>query len=102
MAEDYVRWTAVTQLPVDDEQRESLEETISEWKRGCQLAADMAWGTCNAKSDVQPLAYDDVRERIRPWELALDSRHSPSHRSHKRPPPPPVQGQDQSMFMHPQ
>jgi putative transposase len=22
----------------------------------------MAWGTCNAKSDVQPLAYEDVRE----------------------------------------
>jgi hypothetical protein len=23
----------------------------------------MAWGKCNAKSDVQPLAYDDVRDK---------------------------------------
>ena len=62
MADDYVRRTAITRLSVDGEQRELLEETISEWKRGCQLATDMAWGKCNAKSDVQPLAYDDVRE----------------------------------------
>ena len=62
MADDYVRRTAITRLSVDDEQRELLEETISEWKRGCQLATDMAWGKCNAKSDVQPLAYDNVRE----------------------------------------
>ncbi|PSP49017.1 transposase [Halobacteriales archaeon QH_7_69_31] len=62
MADDYVRRTAITRLAVDDEQRQLLEKTISEWKRGCQLAADIAWDTCNAKSDVQPLAYDDVRE----------------------------------------
>ncbi|MDQ2056222.1 transposase [Halobellus sp. H-GB7] len=62
MADDYVRRTAITRLEVTDEQRDFLEETISEWKRGCQLATDMAWNVCNAKSDVQPLAYDDVRE----------------------------------------
>ena len=62
MADDYVRRTAITRLSVDGEQRGLLEETIAEWKRGCQLATDMAWGRCNAKSDVQPLAYDDVRE----------------------------------------
>ena len=62
MADDYVRRTAITRLSVDDEQRELLEETITEWKRGCQLATDLAWGQCNAKSDVQPLAYDSVRE----------------------------------------
>ncbi|WP_224448279.1 RNA-guided endonuclease InsQ/TnpB family protein [Haloprofundus salilacus] len=62
MADDYVRRTAITRLEVTDEQRDPLKETISEWKRGCQLATDMAWGKCNAKSDVQPLAYDDVRE----------------------------------------
>ncbi|QAU12183.1 transposase [Halorubrum sp. BOL3-1] len=62
MADDYVRRTAITRLEVTDEQRDLLEETISEWKRGCQLATDMAWDKCNAKSDVQPLAYDDVRE----------------------------------------
>ncbi|TKX75845.1 transposase [Halorubrum sp. GN11_10-6_MGM] len=71
MADDYVRRTAITRLSVDDEQRELLEETISEWKRGCQLATDMAWGKCNAKSDVQPLAYDDVRE-----QTDLGSQHA--------------------------
>ena len=62
MAEDYVRRTAITRLEITDEQRHLLEETISEWKHGCQIATDMAWGTYNTKSDVQPLAYDDVRE----------------------------------------
>ena len=71
MAEDYVRRTAITRLSVDDEQRQLLEETISEWKRGCQIATDMAWGTCNAKSDVQPLAYDAVRE-----DTDLGSQHA--------------------------
>ncbi|KAB7513731.1 transposase, partial [Halosegnis rubeus] len=54
MADDYVRRTAITRLEVTDEQRDLLEETITEWKRGCQIATDMAWGECNAKSDVQP------------------------------------------------
>ncbi|WP_332900399.1 RNA-guided endonuclease InsQ/TnpB family protein [Haladaptatus sp. CMSO5] len=71
MADDYVRRTAITRLEVTDEQRNLLEDTISEWKRGCQLATDMAWGTCNAKSDVQPLAYDDVRENT-----GLGSQHA--------------------------
>jgi IS605 OrfB family transposase len=62
VADDYVRRTAITRLEVTDEQRDLLEETITEWKRGCQIATDMAWGECNAKSDVQPLAYDTVRE----------------------------------------
>jgi IS605 OrfB family transposase len=63
VADDYVRRTAITRLSVDGEQRKLLEETISEWRRGCQIATDMAWGKCNAKSDVQPLAYDDVRDK---------------------------------------
>ncbi|MFC7130081.1 RNA-guided endonuclease InsQ/TnpB family protein [Haloferax chudinovii] len=66
-----MRRTAITRLSVDGEQRELLEETISEWKRGCQIATDMAWGRCNAKSDVQPLAYDDVREHT-----GLGSQHA--------------------------
>ena len=57
-----MRRTAITRLEVTDEQRDLLEDTISEWKHGCQIATDMAWGKYNAKSDVQPLAYDDVRE----------------------------------------
>ncbi len=62
VADDYVRRTAITRLEVTDEQRDLLEETISEWRRGCQIATDMAWGKYNTKRDVQPLAYDDVRE----------------------------------------
>ena len=71
MADDYVRRTAITRLEVTDEQRELLEETITAWKRGCQIATDMAWGKCNAKSDVQPLAYDTVRE-----QTDLGSQHA--------------------------
>ncbi|QZP38267.1 RNA-guided endonuclease InsQ/TnpB family protein [Halobaculum magnesiiphilum] len=71
MADDYVRRTAITRLSVNGRQRTLLEETISEWKRGCQLATDMAWGKCNAKSDVQPLAYDDVRD-----QTDLGSQHA--------------------------
>lgn len=71
MAEEYVRRTAITRLSVDDEQRELLEATISEWKRGCQIATDMAWETCHAKGDVQSLAYDSLRERT-----VLGSQHA--------------------------
>ncbi|GAA0287240.1 RNA-guided endonuclease InsQ/TnpB family protein [Halobacterium noricense] len=71
MASDYVRRTAITRLSVDDEQRELLEETITEWRRGCQIATDMAWEKCRAKRDVQSLAYDSVRE-----ETALGSQHA--------------------------
>ncbi|NHN46460.1 IS200/IS605 family element transposase accessory protein TnpB [Halostella sp. JP-L12] len=71
MADDYVHRTAITRLEVTDEQRDLLEDTISEWKRGCQIATDMAWGKCNAKSDVQPLAYDTVRE-----DTDLGSQHA--------------------------
>jgi IS605 OrfB family transposase len=71
VVDDYVRRTAITRLKLTDEQRDLLEETISEWKRGCQLATEMAWGKCNTRSDVQPLAYDDVRE-----QTALGSQHA--------------------------
>ena len=71
MADDYVRRTAITRLSVNEEQRALLEKTITEWKRGCQLATDKAWGKCNTKSDVQPLAYDAVRD-----ETDLGSQHA--------------------------
>jgi IS605 OrfB family transposase len=64
-------FTVAATLRVSEEQRELLEETISEWKRGCQIATDMAWGKCNAKSDVQPLAYDTVRD-----DTDLGSQHA--------------------------
>jgi len=71
VVDDYVRRTAITRLSVDGEQRDLLEDTISEWKRGCQIATNLAWGQCNTKSDVQPLAYDSVRE-----ETDLGSQHA--------------------------
>ena len=71
MADDYVRRTAITRLEVTDEQRGLLEKTISEWKRGCQIATDIAWKKCNSKIDIQPLAYDDLRE-----QTALCSQHA--------------------------
>jgi hypothetical protein len=71
VVDEYVRRTAITRLLIDDEQRELLEETLSEWKRGRQLATDMAWGKCNAESDVQPFAYADVREHTN-----LGSQHA--------------------------
>ncbi|WP_181686429.1 RNA-guided endonuclease InsQ/TnpB family protein [Halorhabdus salina] len=71
MADDYVRRTSITRLAVDDEQRELLEETITEWKRGCQIATDMAWEVCQTKSAVQSLAYDALRERTK-----LGSQHA--------------------------
>jgi putative transposase len=71
VADDYVYRTAITRLDVSDEQRALLEETISEWKRGCQIATDLAWNCCRAKSDVQSLAYDTLRE-----ETDLGSQHA--------------------------
>ncbi len=71
MADDYVRRTAITRLSVTGEQRDALETTITDWKRGCQIATNLAWGKCNTRSDVQPLAYDTVRE-----DTDLSSQHA--------------------------
>ncbi|MFO7834237.1 MAG: transposase, partial [Halohasta sp.] len=71
MADDYVRRTAITRLSVTEEQRELLERTITEWKRGCQLAVEMAWSECHTKRDVQSLAYDTIRD-----ETELGSQHA--------------------------
>lgn len=71
VTEEYVRRTAITRLSVRDEQRELLEATIDDYRRGCQIAADMAWPNKTVKSDVQPLAYDEIREQT---ELA--SQHA--------------------------
>lgn len=60
---EYLRRTAVTRLDVNQADRETLLSVIDEWKRGCQLAVDAAWEVCHTRSDVQQLAYDDIRER---------------------------------------
>jgi putative transposase len=71
MADGYMRRTAITRLSVNGEQRDALEATITDWKRGCQIATNLAWGKCNTRSDVQPLAYDTVRE-----DTDLSSQHA--------------------------
>nr|WP_276280287.1 transposase [Halorussus sp. DT72] len=48
-----------------------LRELVEEWKRGCQLAVNEAWGVCHTRSEVQQLAYDRLRE-----ETALGSQHA--------------------------
>lgn len=60
---EYCRRTARTRLDVDGQAHEALLAVIGEWKRGCQLAVERAWGVCHTRSDVQSLAYDEVRER---------------------------------------
>ena len=69
--DEYVRRTAVTRLLVSDEQQPLLETTIDHYRDGAQLATDMAWPDASDKSDVQPLAYDDVREHTE-----LSSQHA--------------------------
>lgn len=69
--EDYHRRTAITRLAVSSADESVLRETVDHWKQGCQIAADKAWGRCHSKSDVQQLAYDDVRENT-----GLGSQHA--------------------------
>jgi predicted transposase len=61
----------ITRLSVDDEQRELLKETITEYKRACQIATNLVWDRCNEKRDVQALAYEPVRE-----DTALGAQHA--------------------------
>lgn len=69
--QEYVRRTAITRLEVSDDQRDLLKATIDDYRHGCQLATEKAWPGTNAKSDVQTLAYDTVRE-----ETNLGSQHT--------------------------
>ncbi|GGL34172.1 transposase [Halarchaeum grantii] len=71
MVSDYVRRTAITRLRVDAEQRALLDETIAEWKRGCQIAVDLAWGTYTTKHAIQSHAYDEIRSTT-----SLGSQHA--------------------------
>lgn len=69
---DYHRRTAVTRLRVDPEQRRLLEATVDEWRRAANLAASVGWDAEEtAKTKLQSLAYDEVRE-----ETALGSQHA--------------------------
>ncbi|RBI63234.1 transposase [halophilic archaeon] len=60
---DYCKRTAVTRLAVEPRDRERLLAMVREWKRGCQIAVNSAWGRCHTRNEVQQLAYDELRER---------------------------------------
>ncbi|WP_435180619.1 RNA-guided endonuclease InsQ/TnpB family protein [Halorussus sp. AFM4] len=68
---EYCRRTAVTGLSVSPTDATRLRELVEEWKRGCQLAVNEAWGVCHTRSEVQQLAYDRLRD-----ETALGSQHA--------------------------
>ncbi|WP_137286568.1 RNA-guided endonuclease InsQ/TnpB family protein [Halorussus salinisoli] len=68
---EYCRRTAVTGLSVSPTDATRLRELVEEWKRGCQLAVNEAWGVCHTRSEVQQLAYDRLRE-----ETTLGSQHA--------------------------
>jgi len=64
--------TAITRLDPDETACDRLEQTITEWKRGCNVAVDTAWQSDDLRSRVvQSLAYDRVRE-----QTDLNSQHA--------------------------
>lgn len=72
MSSDEAYRTAITRIEPDETARDLLRQTITEWKRGCNVAVDATWGAENhdAKT-VQSLAYDRVRE-----QTELKSQHA--------------------------
>jgi len=68
---EYLRRTSITRLTISPEEETLLRDTVSSWKRGCQVAVDKAWGQCRSPFEVQKIAYDDVRERT-----SLGSQHA--------------------------
>ena len=71
MTEDYIRRTAITRLAVDEQQHQLLEQTVSAWKRGCQIAVDEGWPNCTSKRRLQSRAYDAIRDTT-----GLGSQHA--------------------------
>jgi len=69
--DEWVRRTAITRLSVDDEQRKLLEQTISAYTRGCQIATELAWERCDKKREIQSIAYEPIRE-----QTALGAQHT--------------------------
>jgi putative transposase len=69
--DEYHRRTAITRLAVSPSDEKLLRDTIKQWKQGCQIAVNKAWERCHSKSDIQQLAYDDVREAT-----SLSSQHA--------------------------
>lgn len=67
----YEHRTAITRVSLDDDQHDLLLETVTEWRRACQIAVNAAWGVCSSASAVQSLTYDRIRERT-----TLGSQHT--------------------------
>ncbi|MDQ2051198.1 transposase [Natronolimnohabitans sp. A-GB9] len=71
-SDDYHHRTVITRLTgLSGEDERLLLETIDEWRDACNLVVDLAWGVCETKSDVQDLAYEQVRD-----ETELGSQHA--------------------------
>ena len=69
---DYHRRTAITRVDgLSDEDERLLLATIDEWRDACTLASDLSWNICETKSDVQDVAYDQIRD-----ETELGSQHA--------------------------
>lgn len=62
MIDEYIRLTAITRLAVDAEQHQLLEQTVSAWQRGCQLAVAAAWPQYRSQCQLQFFAYDTIHE----------------------------------------
>jgi putative transposase len=69
--DEYIRRTVITRALPTEEAAALIDATIAEYKESCQIATDMAWPDMKSKSDVQPLAYDTIRE-----ETNLTSQHA--------------------------
>ncbi|MFQ3294083.1 MAG: putative transposase [Natrialbaceae archaeon] len=67
----YLRRTAITRTILTAEQRQLLDETLSEWQTACNISSVIGWRYGETqKTSLQELAYDHVRERT-----GLGSQH---------------------------
>ncbi|MFC7141723.1 RNA-guided endonuclease InsQ/TnpB family protein [Halosimplex aquaticum] len=71
MAAEYIRRTAITRLVVSRSAHNLLEETLSAWKGGCQIAVNKAWGQYQEQRSIQSIAYGAIRS-----ETELGSQHA--------------------------
>jgi IS605 OrfB family transposase len=71
VADEYLYRTAITRLRVEDSQRRLLEQTIDEWRRGCQLVIGRLFPKVDEKRAAQSITYEAVRE-----STGLKSQHA--------------------------
>jgi predicted transposase len=72
VADDYLRRTVITRPILTDEQQDSLNAIISEWKTACNISSRIGWENSETrKAYLQELAYDTVLEETR-----LGSQHA--------------------------